>query len=96
MSKYLIKVQETYRADTEKEAEELINEAKNSTEYTLIKYHCEAKEKKQKGDIVDEWFRVVLDKAITDEKEPDTQMNLIYTTENMNGQESLFWKSKSF
>ena len=41
MSKYLISVQETYRADTETEAARLIEEAKESSEVILAKYNCE-------------------------------------------------------
>ena len=54
MSKYLIQTIETYRADTESEAEQLITEAKESTDYELKKHNAEKKEVKQKGEIVDE------------------------------------------
>jgi hypothetical protein len=70
MSKYLISKTEVYRADTENEAAALIASAKNSSDYTLTKYSRDYKEKKQKGEIVDSWYKVSLTKVYDDEKEP--------------------------
>jgi hypothetical protein len=70
MSKYLISKTEVYRADTENEAAALIASAKNSSDYTLTKYSRDYKEKKQKGEIVDSWYKVALTKVYDDEKEP--------------------------
>lgn len=70
MSKYLISVTETYRVDTESEAAVLIDEAKKDNKYDLKKYTSQKKERKQKGEIVDEWHQVVLTKIFDDEKEP--------------------------
>lgn len=70
MSKYLISVTETYRVDTEAEAAVLIDEAKKDNKYDLKKYTSQKKERKQKGEIVDEWHQVVLTKIFDDEKEP--------------------------
>jgi len=81
MSKYLIKVTEQYRCDTESEARELIEDAKKSNQYTLIKSSSEIKTLKQKGEIVDEWRRVLLTKEFTSEKEPDTQLTPEYIEE---------------
>lgn len=78
MSKYLISVQETYRADTETEAARLIEEAKESSEFVLAKYNCEHKERKAKGEVIDEWYKVVLNKSFTDEKEPERQVEIFY------------------
>lgn len=84
MSKYLIKTTEQYRCDTEGEAKQLIQDAKQSGEYSLIKSTDEIKNTKQKGEIVDEWHRVTLTKIFTEEKEPSVQMNVHYgnTEEN--------------
>ncbi len=79
MSKYLIKVTEQYRCDTPDEAKRLIEEAKRSPQYTLTKYSNEIKTQKQKGEIVDEWQRVVLTKEFTTEKEPLEQMFIHYS-----------------
>ncbi len=59
MSCYLIKVTEQYRCDTEAEAEVLINEAKESGQYTVVKSSSEIKTTKAKGEVVDEWRRVL-------------------------------------
>lgn len=70
MSKYLISVTETYRVDTEAEAAVLIDEAKKDNKYDLKKYTSQKKERKQKGEVVDEWHQVVFTKIFDDEKEP--------------------------
>ena len=69
--KYLVEVTETYRVDTEREAAILIEEAKSSQKkYSLVKYSSVQKERKQKGEVIDSWYRVSLTKKFTDEKEP--------------------------
>lgn len=78
MAKYLIETTETYRVDTEQEAEQLINESKASNYYELDKYVRQQKELKQKGEVVDSWFRVTLKKKFTSEKEPNFQINISY------------------
>ena len=74
MSTYLIKATEQYRCDTEAEAKELIEEAKQSHQYTVVKSSSEIKTLKQKGEIVDEWRRVTITKEFTSEKEPIDQI----------------------
>ncbi len=74
MSSYLIKVTEQYRCDTEAEARTLIEEAKQNHQYTVVKSSNEIKTLKQKGEIVDEWRRVMITKEFTAEKEPDHQI----------------------
>ena len=69
--KYLIKTVETYRVANETEAKQLIESAKKDRSYTLSKYSSEYKCSKSKGEIVDEWYRVVLTKDFCSEKEPD-------------------------
>lgn len=78
MSKYLTTVVETYRVDTEYEVETILEAAKNDPKYILVKYTSEKKEKKQKGEIVDEWFKLSLHKAFNDEREPIDSINVIY------------------
>ena len=78
MSKYLISVQETYRADCESEATALIEEAKNASEYTLANYNCEYKEVKATGEVVDDFYKVVLQKVFTDLKDPGVQFEISY------------------
>ena len=70
MSKYLTTVVETYRVDSEAEVEIMLEEAKNDNMYILTKYTSEKKERKQKGEIIDSWYKVSLYKAFNDEKDP--------------------------
>ena len=60
---YLIQTQEIYRAESEREAQELISEAKQAGEYTLTKYSSEKKEVKAKGEVIDEYFKISLTKT---------------------------------
>ena len=79
--RYLIQTVETYRADTEAEAQGIITEAKQACEYGLTKYASEKKEVKAKGDVIDEYFKVTLTKVFTDIKEPEVTANVIYEVE---------------
>ena len=76
--KYLINVQETYRVDSETAVEDLIAEAKAAPNFELAKYTREYKEKKSKGEVVDAWYKVVLTKKFTDEKEPEASVEVKY------------------
>lgn len=78
MSRYLIKVTEQYRCDSEEEARNLIEEAKQNHQYTVIKSSSEIKTIKQKGEIIDEWRRVMITKEFTSEKEPTEQITPTY------------------
>jgi hypothetical protein len=81
MSKYLINVTEVYRVDTEGEASELIKEAKEDTSYALTKYSTVKKERKSKGEIIDEWHQVILVKRFNEEKEPSEFVTVTYEVE---------------
>ena len=78
---YLIKTTEQYRCASEDEAKKIINEAKASNKYTVLKYSSELKVKKAKGEIEDEWYRVTITKEFTDEKEPFGSLMPNYTDE---------------
>jgi hypothetical protein len=78
MSKYLIKTTEEHRADSEFEAAELINAAKADTRYLLSKYSSVKKERKQKGEIVDEYYIVTLVKVFDDAKDPCGEAQIEY------------------
>lgn len=78
MSKYLIQTTEVYRVDSEPEVENLIAEAKEDTTFNVIKYNCEHKERKSKGDIIDDYYKVSIVKGFTSEKEPETQVLISY------------------
>lgn len=80
--KYLIKTVETYRVANESEAKQLIESAKLDRSYTLSKYSSEYKCSKSKGEICDEWYRVVLTKDFCSEKEPDVTAAVSYNVED--------------
>ena len=82
MAKYLVTATEVYRADDEFSATKLIEDAKEDSRWTLTKYNCEHKEKKSKGDVVDEWYKVTLVKAFNDEKDPITDVEVSYEVDN--------------
>lgn len=82
MAKYLIDTTETYRVDSEAEVEQLITEAKKDGSYILAKYSSVHKEKKAKGVVEDEWFKVTLVKKFNDEKEPNDIIVVNYDTES--------------
>ena len=78
MSKYLCKTTEEHRADTEAEATMLIEAAKADSRYILSKYSSVHKERKQKGEIVDDYFIVTLVKVFDDPKEPCGEATVEY------------------
>lgn len=84
MSKYLLSVKETYRADTETEATELIAQAKANLGFTLDKYDCTFKERKAKGEVIDSYYKVSLTKVFDNEKEPCGSTYISYTTTELN------------
>ena len=80
---YLLKTQEIYRVPNEDAAKQLIEAAKADGKGDLIKYNCEYRERKAKGEIIDTWYRVTLNRLFNDEKEPDgiTTISYSYGTE---------------
>ena len=82
MSSYLIKVTEQYRCDSEAEAKNFIDEAKRNNQYTVTKSSSEIKTMKQKGEIVDEWRRVLITKEFNQEKEPISDVMPRYEEED--------------
>ena len=78
--KYLIETTEVYRVDDEDEAKVVVEEAKRTS--TVVKYNCTYKCKKQKGEIVDEWYKVSITKKWDDEKEPCGSTKVSYGVVN--------------
>ena len=81
MSKYLISTTETYRVDTENEATKAIEEAKQDGSYVLGKYTSEHKERKSKGEVIDEYWKLTLTKIFNDIKEANTPVTVSYEVE---------------
>lgn len=78
--KYLIETTEVYRVDTEDECRAIVEEAKKTS--LVSKYSATKKERKQKGEVVDEWYKLSITKKWTDEKEPDSCMEVSYKRES--------------
>lgn len=76
--KYLTQVVETYRVDDEEKVLEMIEEAKQDNRFTLTKHTSQYKERKQKGEVIDAWYKVSLTKVFTDEKEPEANVTISY------------------
>lgn len=81
MSKYLVSTVETYRVDTEAEATAAIEAAKKDDAYILGKYTSEHKERKSKGEVVDEYWKLSLTKLFNDIKDADTLVTVNYEVE---------------
>lgn len=75
---YLVSTTEVYRVDDEASVTSLIEKAKHDSMYELAKYSSVKKEKKQKGEIIDEWYQVSLTKKFNDEKDPISVVNIKY------------------
>lgn len=84
--KYLISTVETYRVSTEEEVKKMIEEAKEDNHFILSKYTSEYKERKQKGEVIDCYYKVTLTKKFTDEKDPEFYTEISYS----NNSESAF------
>ena len=82
MSRYLISTTEVYRVDSEAEAQALIKESKESSFGDLVKYNNVYKERKQKKEVVDAWYRVSLTRSFDDEKEPVGEVKVSYSKES--------------
>ena len=76
--KYLLETTESYRVNNEDEAKTLIEAAKADNHYILKKYSSQYKERKQKGEVVDYWWKVTLVKSFNNEKEPETDVDIEY------------------
>ena len=80
--KYLTKVVETYRLANEQEVEEFLQELKSDGRFVVAKYSSTKKEKKQKGEVIDEWIRFEVTKLFNEEAEPDTVIEVEYNKES--------------
>ena len=79
--KYLLTTTEVYRVESEDEAKKMIEEAKEDNHFILKKYTSEFKERKQKGEVVDSYWKVSLVKTFTDEKEPEFRTQITYAND---------------
>ena len=77
--KYLIRTVEVYRLANEEEVKNFLEELKADGNFEIVKYSSQKKEKKEKGEVVDEWIRFEVVKSFNDEKEPIFNVNTEYT-----------------
>ena len=78
MAKYLCQTQEIYRVGSEAEAAKLIDDAKKDNSFTLLKSSTEYKTVKEKGEIVEEYWKTTLVKYFTDLKKPNCTVKVNY------------------
>lgn len=75
---YLLKTQEIYRVDNESAAKQLIEDAKQDGAGDVVKYSCDYHERKSKGEVIDSWYRVTINRQFADEKEPEGFTSVSY------------------
>ena len=76
MSCYLLEKQETYRIDNEKEVDKFLNDLKaNQKDYVLTKSSSAYRTRKEKGEIVDSWYKVTVTKSFDNEKFPEYEIS---------------------
>ena len=76
--KFLLETTESYRVSSEAEVTQLIEAAKKDNHYILKKHTSQVKERKQKGEVIDTWYKVTLTKYFTDEKDPEGTTEVVY------------------
>ena len=76
--KYLITTTEVYRFSNEDEAINFIEAVKKEPGYVLTEHSVKYKDRKQKGEIIDYWWKVTLVKSFNNEKEPETDVDVEY------------------
>ena len=74
----LIKVTEVYRIDSEEEAEAFRQKLKENQTFMLNSFSYKQKEIKSKGEIVDEYLEVKVQKVFNDPKSPDSEVEVEY------------------
>ena len=79
--KYLLTTTEVYRVESKNEAKKMIEEAKEDNHFILKKYTSEYKERKQKGEVIDTYWKVSLVKTFTDEKDPQFRTVVSYASD---------------
>lgn len=79
--KYLINETDTYVVDTVAEVEQLHEELKNNSYFTLASFSYKTKQIKAKGEVLGEYQVVTVKKLFNEEKNPDTEVNIMYEVE---------------
>lgn len=78
MMKYLVSTTEVYRVENMEAVEALQEEVNSDGRYEVASFSYKAKNKKLKGEIIDEWYQVTIKKVFNDEKDPYTSVTVKY------------------
>ena len=76
--KFLICSTDTYRVNTVEEVEQLHEDLKQNPAFTLASFSYKTKYIKEKGEIVEEYQLVQAKKIFADEKEPESDVSIVY------------------
>lgn len=77
--KYLLKSTDVYEVNTMDEVEALRQKFMDDTNYTLVSFGYKMKEIKQKGEVLDTYYVITVQKMFNDEKDPCSTIDIIYT-----------------
>lgn len=76
--KHLIYTTEVYRVDDMDAVDSLREDVEADGRYAVSSFTYKAKCKKEKGEIVDEWYQVSVKKIFNDEKDPMSAVDVRY------------------
>ena len=76
--KHLIYTTEVYRVDDMDAVDSLREDVEADGRYAVSSFTYKAKCKKEKGEIVDEWYQVSIKKIFNDEKDPMSAVDVHY------------------
>ena len=76
--KYLLNVVETYRLEDENQVEEFLKELKADDRFIVTRYSSTKKERKSKGEVIDEYIKFSVTKTFNSEKEPEDEITVDY------------------
>ena len=76
--KHLIYTTEVYRVDDMDAVDALREDVEADARYAVSSFTYKAKCKKEKGEIVDEWYQVSVKKIFNDEKDPMSAVDVRY------------------
>ena len=78
MEGYLIKTSEVWRVPNQEVADEMEEVLRQDNQFQLQKWTKVEKQRKQQGEVVDEWVQVTCVRVFNDEKEPDNDVKPVY------------------
>lgn len=76
--KHLIYTTEVYRVDDMDAVDDLRESVEADGRYAVSSFTYKAKSKKEKGEVVDEWYQVSVKKIFNDEKDPISAVDVRY------------------